>query len=62
MTNLRAKQAERAAAMFQSRKFLDEENADQAFFDSNEFGTSTNKEVANILDKGGVGDQKEQAK
>ena len=28
MTNLRAKEAERAAAMFQSRKFLDEENAD----------------------------------
>ena len=62
MTNLRAKEAERAAAMFQSRKFLDEENANQAFFDSNEFGTSTNKEVANILDKGGAVDQKEQAK
>ena len=53
MTNLRAKEAERAAAMFQSRKFLDEENANANFFDSSEFGTTTNKEVANILDKGG---------
>ena len=55
MTNLRAKEAERAAAMFQSRKFLDEENANANFFDSNEFGTTTNREVANILDKGTIG-------
>ena len=58
MTNLRAKEAERAAAMFQSRKFLDEENANANFFDSSEFGTTTNKEVANILDKGGNAQEK----
>lgn len=34
--------------MFQKKKFLDENNADKQFFDSNEFA-STNKEVDNIL-------------
>lgn len=34
--------------MFQRKKFLDENNADKQFFDSNEFA-STNKEVDNIL-------------
>ena len=43
MISLRAKEAERAAAMFQSRKFLDEQNADEQFFDSSEFGSTTNK-------------------
>lgn len=53
MTNLRAEEAKKAAAMFQSRKFLDEENANANFFDSSEFGTTTNRNVANILEKGG---------
>lgn len=59
MTNLRAREAEKAAAMFQSRKFLNTENADEQFFDSNQFGSS-NKEVANILEaKGGAEAQRQ---
>ena len=57
MINLRAEEAKKAAAMFQSRKFLDEENANANFFDSSEFGTTTNKNVANILDSGGRNEQ-----
>lgn len=48
MTNLRAKQAEKAEQMFKKKKFLDEKQADQQFFDNNDF-QSTNKEVDNIL-------------
>lgn len=48
MTNLRAKEAEKAEQMFKKRKFLDEKSADQQFFDSSDF-QSTNKEVDNIL-------------
>lgn len=48
MTNLRAKEAEKAEQMFQKKKFLDEKQADQQFFDQGEFA-STNKEVDNIL-------------
>mmetsp|Transcript_18364 Transcript_18364/g.22890 ORF Transcript_18364/g.22890 Transcript_18364/m.22890 type:complete len:227 (+) Transcript_18364:2251-2931(+) len=51
MTNLRAKEVEKAEQMFQKKKFLDEQQADQQFFDSNEFA-STNKEVDNILRSG----------
>lgn len=52
MVNLRAKEAERAAQMFKNQKILDEKQTDN-FFDS-EF-TSSNKEVANILDKENAG-------
>ena len=48
MTNLRAKEAEKAEQMFQRKKFLDEQQADKQFFDSNDF-QSTNKAVDNIL-------------
>ena len=54
MTNLRAKEVEKAEQMFQRKKFLDEQQADQQFFDSNEFA-STNKEVDNILRAGDGG-------
>lgn len=42
MTNLRAKEAEKAEQMFQKKRFLDEKQADEAFFDNSEF-QSTNK-------------------
>lgn len=48
MTNLRAKEAEKAEQMFQKKRFLDEKQADEAFFDNSEF-QSTNKQVDNIL-------------
>jgi len=51
MTNLRAKEAEKAEQMFQKKRFLDEKQADSQFFDNNEFA-STNKEVDNILNTG----------
>jgi hypothetical protein len=47
MVNLRAREAERAAQMFAAKKGLDESKADERFFEAS---TSTNKEVANILD------------
>ena len=50
MVNLRAKEAERAAQMFQQNRGLEEGKEDK-FFEANEFSSSTNKEVANILDK-----------
>ena len=37
MTNLRAKEAEKAEQMFKKKKFLDEKTADQAFFENNDF-------------------------
>lgn len=37
--------------MFQRKKFLDEKQADQQFFDNNDF-QSANKEVDNILRSG----------
>lgn len=49
MTNLRAKEAEKAASVFErKRQMLDEGN--DKFFDGNEFSSTTNKQVANILD------------
>jgi hypothetical protein len=48
MINLRAKEAERAAQMFQKRKEPELATDDDMFFDAKEFHTS-NKEVANIL-------------
>jgi hypothetical protein len=50
MINLRAREAERAAQMFANKKGLDESEADQLFFEKSGI-SSTNKEVANILDK-----------
>lgn len=47
MVNLRAREAERAATMFEKQKGLDESKADERFFEAS---GSTNKEVANILD------------
>lgn len=55
MTNLRAKEAEKAEQMFQKKKFLDEKQADEAFFESSDF-KSTNKEVDNILRSEETGD------
>ena len=60
MNNLRAQEAEKAAAMFQNRKFLDQRDADEHFFETNEFGTTTNKEVANILEAKGGADVQQQ--
>jgi hypothetical protein len=48
MINLRAKEAERAAQMFQKRKDPDITESDDMFFDAKEFHTS-NKQIANIL-------------
>jgi hypothetical protein len=51
MTNLRAKEAEKAAQVFERKKqMLDEQNANDNFFGGSDFGTTTNKQVANILD------------
>lgn len=50
MINLRAREAEKAAAMFARQKVLDENKADEQFFESS---TSTDKAVANILDSTG---------
>ena len=51
MTNLRAKEAEKAAQMFERKKqMLDEQGANDAFFGNNEFGSTSNKQVANILE------------
>ena len=60
MSNLRAQEAEKAAAMFQNRKFLDQRDADEHFFETNEFGGTTNKEVANILEAKGGADTQQQ--
>ena len=60
MTNLRAEEAKKAEAMFQRKKFLDEKQADQQFFDNNEF-QSTNKEVDNILRTEGADTKKPKA-
>lgn len=57
MVNLRAKEAERAAQMFQKQKGLDEKQADNAFFDSD--FSSSNKEVASILDKETAGPEQQ---
>jgi hypothetical protein len=52
MTNLRAKEAERAASMFAKKKLEpDASEGDEMFFDAKEFHTS-NKQVANILSTG----------
>jgi hypothetical protein len=52
MTNLRAKEAERAAQMFAKKKLEPEASeGDEMFFDAKEFHTS-NKHVANILSTG----------
>jgi hypothetical protein len=49
MTNLRAKEAERAAQMFAKKRSEPEiADSDDMFFDAKEFHTS-NKQVANIL-------------
>lgn len=48
MVNLRAREAEKTAQMFARQKGLDESKADEKFFD---ISFSTNKEIANILDK-----------
>ena len=48
MTNLRAKEAERAAQMFQKKREPELAESDDMFFDAKEFHTS-NKQVANIL-------------
>ena len=48
MTNLRAKEAERAAQMFQNKKQPELTDNDDTFFDAKEYHTS-NKQVANIL-------------
>ena len=53
MVNLRAKEAEHAALMFQKQKGLDEARGDEKFFDAQEF-SSSNKDVANILDQNKV--------
>jgi hypothetical protein len=37
MINLRAKEAERAALMFQKQKGIDEARGDEKFFDAQEF-------------------------
>jgi hypothetical protein len=47
MVNLRAREAEKAAQMFAKQKVLDQNQADEKFFETS---TSTNKQVANILD------------
>jgi hypothetical protein len=52
MTNLRAKEAERAAHLFQKRRDPELANeGEDMFFDTKEFHTS-NKQVANILSAG----------
>ena len=48
MTNLRAKEAERAAQMFAKKREPELADSDDMFFDAKEFHTS-NKQVANIL-------------
>lgn len=48
MTNLRAKEAERAAQMFQKKREPELAESDEMFFDAKEFHTS-NKQIANIL-------------
>jgi hypothetical protein len=56
MTNLRAKEAERAAAIFQQRKMQpDMGEGDDQFFDAKEYHTS-NKQIANILSQTTGGD------
>jgi hypothetical protein len=53
MVNLRAKEAEHAALMFQKQKGLDEARGEEKFFDAQEF-SSSNKDVANILEQSKV--------
>lgn len=50
MINMRAKEAERAAAIFQQRKLQPElaDGNEEGFFDAKEYHTS-NKQIANIL-------------
>lgn len=50
MINLRAQEAERAAQMFQHKKSLDDDEADKIFIEKTAMASTTNKEVANILD------------
>jgi len=49
MTNLRAKEAQRAAQVFQAKR-MTEDGKPNNFFEQKEFGTTSNKEVANILE------------
>lgn len=49
MTNLRAKEAQRAAQVFQARK-LQDDSKPASFFQNQEFASTSNKEVANILE------------
>jgi len=48
MVNQRAKEAERAAALFQKRQQPEIAESDDMFFDAKEYHTS-NKQIANIL-------------
>jgi len=49
MTNLRAKEAQRAAQVFQARKIQDD-GKPNSFFAPKDFATTSNKEVASILE------------
>ena len=60
MINLRAKEAARAAQMFQKRKEPEMAADDDMFFDAKEFHTS-NKEVANILSSNQQQEQRQPA-
>ena len=48
MTNLRAKEAQKAAQVFQARRM--QEDVKPSFFEAKDFATTSNKEVASILD------------
>lgn len=60
MINLRAKEAERAAQMFQKRKEPEIADSDDMFFDAKEYHTS-NKQIANILTSAATPSQSESA-
>ena len=49
MTNLRAKEAQKAAQVFQARR-LQEDVKPTSFFEAKEFATTSTKEVASILE------------
>ncbi len=55
MINLRAKEAERAALVFQKKREPEIADSDDMFFDAKEFHSS-NKQVANILSQPQVSD------
>lgn len=49
MTNLRAKEAQRAAQVFQAKRMTDDGKS-TSFFESKDFAATSNKEVASILE------------